>query len=69
MANRGQLIQALRNFLKEASVPKTRHCRHCRLPMKHITATFEIDGEDWTVALPFCPRCSVDVPDKANPVA
>jgi hypothetical protein len=69
MAQRRDLIEVLHNFLKESGAPKVRRCQNCKLLMQHIPVTFELDGEELEVSLPFCPRCTVALAPKKKHIA
>jgi hypothetical protein len=57
MANK-EIVQAIRDFLNNASFEGMKSCSKCGLLMEHATATVVFDGSPWEVRLPFCPKCT-----------
>jgi hypothetical protein len=63
MALNHELIENVNSFLDNASTTtKAVYCSDCGTRMKHLNSTFAFNGESWGIPLPFCPKCTADVP-------
>jgi hypothetical protein len=56
-----QIIASIQRFL--SLKPEGKPCSHCNSEMKHIDATFWLNGtnNEWKVSIPFCPRCEPEL--------